>query len=538
MAGVAWSAPYSPGRLWTDRLVFAGMVFIFMWHALTRGTDVNWDLLNYHQYNPFALLNKPFGFDIVPAQLQTFLSPVLDVPYYGLRVALNDWPRLLVCLLAVPQALATFLAYRITRRSIPDAVSYRNALALLAVALGASGVASLPYGATTQSDMIPTCFLFGSMLLVLGDLDRKKCSSASMLAAGLMSGIAFGLKLTLLPYCVALAVAIGVVSGPGLIRRMVSLVVFSVAAVVGGLLVGGPWWWKLFQVYGNPIFPYYNTIFHSPFYADVRYTDDRFKPANLVQALFYPFFWGTRRQNLVQEVIFRDPRFLLSYLSVLCAVLASLLVRVGCFTARPRLDRGGWCLLLFFVTGFTLWEIQFSILRYLAPLELLIGTILLLALRPLFTNDERGLIPHAIVIVITIISFGVTVYPQTDFVRFGKVTAYAALPPLESDSLVILLDSSPMSFIASFAPPTVRFVGANNNLVHPGLKVRLQDEIDTVVRNQAGPIWGLEDKNDDGGGADTTLAYYGLRRAEDCFPVESNLNHSSTKLCRLYRANS
>ena len=31
-----------------------------------------------------------------------------------------------------------------------------------------------------------------------------------------------------------------------------------------------------------------------------------------------------------------------------------------------------------------------------------------------------------------------------------------------------------MSFIAAYVPPNIRFVGANNNLIRPGLRVYLK----------------------------------------------------------------
>ncbi len=43
--------------------------------ALQLGQDQSWDLLNYHYYNPFALLEQRWGFDVAPAMRQTWFSP-------------------------------------------------------------------------------------------------------------------------------------------------------------------------------------------------------------------------------------------------------------------------------------------------------------------------------------------------------------------------------------------------------------------------------------------------------------------------------
>src|SRR5215472_9171329 len=48
------------------------------------GQDASWDLKNYHYYNAYAFLTGRWAKDIAPAQIQTFLSPLLDVVFYVL----------------------------------------------------------------------------------------------------------------------------------------------------------------------------------------------------------------------------------------------------------------------------------------------------------------------------------------------------------------------------------------------------------------------------------------------------------------------
>src|SRR5213595_3088398 len=50
--------------------------------SLMLGQDDNWDLKNYHLYNAYALLHDRIGFDMAPAQWQSYFNPALDVPYY------------------------------------------------------------------------------------------------------------------------------------------------------------------------------------------------------------------------------------------------------------------------------------------------------------------------------------------------------------------------------------------------------------------------------------------------------------------------
>lgn len=529
--------PAAKERSWENRKNFTllmGMTLVFCFLAASKGPDANWDLLNYHQYNPFALLNKPFGFDLIPAQLQSFLNPTLDLPYYFFRLHLNNWPRLLNAIMALPQALAAFLAYRIALETIPEAARGRETLALIAVAFGATGVASLPTLGTSQSEMIPASFLLGGLLLLLRSLTARRVSFTRMAGAGALCGIAFGLKLTLLPYCLALGVAVTFTCGSLFRGRIISIGSFAFGMSVGALVSAGPWWLRLYSAYGNPLFPYFNDIFQSPFYDAVRLSDERFKPADLLHAIFYPFFWATERQSLIAELPFRDPRLALAYVAIIVTATGALLAGKNRLKSGPWLDARGWFFLTFISVGFVVWEVQFSILRYLAPLELVSGISLLLAMRPLLAARIGWFLPHAAFAGLTVLSLSVTVYPEWGHAPHGPVSARVSLPEFGPDSLVILLDSTPMSFIAAFAPATVRFVGANNNLVRPGLKVRLNEKIEQVIRNHKGPIWGLEQAP---GEANVGLAYFSLHRGEGCLAVQTNLNNNSVKICRLFRDN-
>src|ERR1700736_2041522 len=68
-------------------LVLSGLYGVYL------GADRSWDLLNYHYYIPYAFLHARLGFDIQPAPAQTYLNPLLDLPFYVLIRQFNDYPR-------------------------------------------------------------------------------------------------------------------------------------------------------------------------------------------------------------------------------------------------------------------------------------------------------------------------------------------------------------------------------------------------------------------------------------------------------------
>ena len=69
--------------------------------SLALGQDANWDLKNYHIYIPYAFMHGRLGLDVAPAQMaqmQTYLNPLLDIPYFLLAVQLQ-WPSRVVAFL-------------------------------------------------------------------------------------------------------------------------------------------------------------------------------------------------------------------------------------------------------------------------------------------------------------------------------------------------------------------------------------------------------------------------------------------------------
>src|SRR5437870_527678 len=76
--------------------------------SLLLGQDANWDLQNYHYYNPWAWWHgRIFTQDLAAAQIQTFHNPLLDLPFYWMVTA--GWaPRVIAFVLAVPAGIAAF----------------------------------------------------------------------------------------------------------------------------------------------------------------------------------------------------------------------------------------------------------------------------------------------------------------------------------------------------------------------------------------------------------------------------------------------
>lgn len=491
------------------------------------GSDADWDLRNYHEYNAHALISGRFWSDIAPAQLQTFYSPAMDIAFGAIRGALNGTPVLRNAVLSLPHGVAVAFAFLLTLRVLPGAMAGRAWLALAATLCSAAGAAGYPTLATAMSDALPGACVLGGLLLLTGETAP---AGRSVVLAGILFGIAGGLKLTMMPYCAAGAVALFVGLRQPTSRRLGCVTRFLLGGLAAGALVGGPWWLVLYHHFGNPLLPYMNQVLHSPFVDALPYTETRFFPRGIAMALAYPFYWAAQPVALTSEPALRDPRFAVAYVA-----LAAIAVRA--LRRRPDCTDGGriaTMLAVFFGVSFVLWEVQFSVIRYLTTLELLIGAVALAALRPLLVRPGIR-VPVGLVFVAACVAVqAVTIYPD-----WGRMAAplpmRAELPAVEPDAVVVLLDGGPMAYLADLLPSSVRMVGANNNLVWPGGNFLLAQQATAVIGSQSGPLYGLEDDGERPGVADQTLAYYRLRRGS-CAPVESNLDNNAIRWCRLWPA--
>ena len=492
--------------------------------------DASYDMLNYHLYGPFALLHGKWGVDIVPAQSQGFLPPTNDLYYYLLARWIGD-VRLLNLALMLPTAVARGLAFLLTLRLIGAATVTERLVALAATVVAATGAAAHPVLATTMSDMIPCSLVLGAvLLLVRGDSGGTGVVARHGLA-GVLAGVALGLKLTFSYAAVALAAALLAVPGPALRRRLSHAALFCAGAGLAMLATGGWWWWFLWTSTGNPVFPLYNNVFHSPLTWAGDFVDRRYLPRGLLQSLAYPFRWAFDRTPLVTEPDepMRDPRMALALLAGAVALMRSI--------GRPPDGAAGVRFAAaFFLIAFVLWEGQFSIFRYLSVLELLSGAMMAVAAFSVARSGRaRQGVLGALVVLLAVLRV-YTVYPN-----WGRqsVPGGEALPVqvrrLPEGSLVLFLDGAPLSYLALFEPDSVRFIGTNNNLTTPQQPGPAQERIRAAVAGQSSNLYSEE--NPGVGGvevADRTLAAYGLRRS-GCEPVMGAIVGTATWLCTLER---
>ena len=146
-------------------------------------------------------------------------------------------------------------------------------------------------------------------LWLLLDRDRRDLAGwRSLAAAGLVAGIASGLKWTNAPYALGLCAAL-LLTRPSRAGNLRNAFAFSAAVVAGVLLSSGAWMWTLYTKFDSPMFPFFNDIFRSPWWDATRLADLRFRPRTLIGWLTFP-------------LNYRDLRLPLLYVGLIYAVIA------------------------------------------------------------------------------------------------------------------------------------------------------------------------------------------------------------------------
>lgn len=515
--------------------------------SVLLGQDNNWDLCNYHYYNPYAFITDRIGFDFAPAQRQSFLNPLLDLPFYFGSTYLN--PRLFAFLMGGVHGLSFGLLFAVStvvfRNWAPNA---RLGVSVLAAGLGLYGPIFIGELGASENDTLIGLFVLTSLLLLVKGLatGRSLAAPASrkgLLVASLVFGMGTGLKPTVAPYALATAVALLAVDRSWR-SRVTILSTWSVAFLAGFLITNGYWMAKLWHEYRNPFFPFYNDIFRSPWANDSSYADRALVPGTVWEALARPFAFAYRSEYATGQYEFRDVRYAAFF------VLLALIVFVWAFRrtlARKKAHRlplqslsvEARFLLVFFVASFVVWEAAFSIFRYVATLEALAPLLLVILACDLGRRTAVRAAVVTAIFVVTALAVRPMDQPRLPFGdSFWEVKVSGDAVPNPQNSVIFLANPRPWAYLVPMFPPEVRWVGMNNNLTKVIDQTRMQVEIRQLALSHPGDmfllsrhrpsVWYEYDRK--------LLAHYGLEVVEDkWWPIESKHSRPGLRLWPLRR---
>ena len=457
-------APKPRPFLNSRELAFLGLTILF-WagFVVVLGKDTSWDFRNYHWYLPYAFLTGRLGLDVVVAHQASYYNPTLDLPFYWLATHTRSWMALGI--LGAAQGANIVPLYLIARESLQlaDRRLAAGALALLSL----FGALTLTEFGSTYYDNVMSVLVFTSLTILI--LKREILRAGPPLRAGLIAGIAgfitgmaMGLKLPELFFCIGFAAAL-VAFGGGWRQQAARLIGGGVGGMLGFSLFAVWWMLKMKELTGNPLFPYFNDYWHSSLALATAYRDLRFVPTHFWREVFFPVLFSVD-WHVADDLGFQDFRVCIAYFLVIAAFVLWAVRR----QSRDPLVAPAIALPLFAFSAasYLVWLKVFAIYRYILALEML-SPLLIVAAVGMFPAGRR-----ARYLTLAAIAFAILVTARTDFLErapLGDPYIQAALPPIArpAQSMVVMTGDAPMGFIASQLPAQIPVLRIDGWMVQP-----------------------------------------------------------------------
>lgn len=453
--------------------------------SISMRQDSNWDLRNYHLYNPFAWLNGKVGLDLAPAQMQSYFNPTIDLLYYGLNKIFPAW--LTGFVMGLVHGLNFLVLVGIARETVPAGVRGRQIRLPLCLAfagmLAAGFIAQL---GNTMGDNLTALFVLSSVLVILRHWRAFGQSQglAQLLLAGLAMGLGVGLKLTNGIYAPALCLALLMVPSTVAVRLRAAFL-FGVGVLAGISVTAGHWFWKMWTVFGNPLYPQFNNIFHSPMAGPVSIGDTRFMPHGFAEKALWPFIFALHPQRISEIKLSMLVWPILYVAFIVLACFSMVRRRSNAATTDAVNISRDTALLTFFALSYLTWLNLFSIHRYLTPLELVAPVIVWLIAHRLFSRVAAGKIAAIVILIIVACSV-----PSKNWgrVSWGAQAFGADVPVIANPAQSIVLTvhaDPPMGWLATFFPADLAFVSLATGFDSDTYLQRFRD----MMAHRKGPIY-------------------------------------------------
>jgi hypothetical protein len=382
--------------------------------TLLAGKDLNWDLLNYHYYAPYQLLDARLAQDFFAASAQSYLNPLGYLPFY-LMVSWGWHAVIVSVLLAAAHAASLVLLYAIAWRLFAP----RVAMAVLASALGAASAVFWATVGTSFLDPLLVPPMLGGLLLLM---ERR-----AFAVAGFLFGAAAALKYSNAIFALA-AAPLALLAG----RRAAAA--YVAGGTLGVALLAGPWLALLWREFGHP------------FYPGLTGGGGRFVPQDPVAALLLPFRMVMLDRALYAEIFAPDLRF---------AALALLALALP--FQRGTLQPGERRLFGFFALAYVLWVLTSANSRY-GLLLLLLAGVCVARLAEMLFPPRAARIALGLLLLLQLIVMVIAAPARWFVAEPWSKRWFPYQAPEREPALYLTIETQPMAVIAPFLHPDSAFV--------------------------------------------------------------------------------
>lgn len=470
--------------------ILKGISIFFFWTivcgfiSVYLGKELNYDLANYHYYNPFSFLHQRNEIDFWPiAFIQVHFTPTFDFISFFL---INHFtPKFAMFWMGAIHGINFLLVFCIAKIFLSSytTIRYVNILAMALAFLGLYGPAVWPNIGSFQNDNVVSIFVLTYIFLQLKAFATSQRYVYHLLG-GFVLGLGVGGKLTAGVFAGGALIAL--MSLPFSFGERAKLVFFFALSVAVGMLISSGYWMLfLWQKYHNPVFPLFNAFFHSPDFPYGNWRDIRFLPKTWWQTFFYPFIFSF--DGHTADSPFRDFRFAFVY----CLFVLYAFVFICKKNQNKKVDplpiAMRW-FFYFFIASYFLWQTYFSIMRYLVPLEMLAPLLICLLFSRLLNNSKTTITATTFAIIALAITMKPTLRYRNpdysvnkdyfnvklpDFVNIAKEGT--VLIPINASAKYV--DPMPENYLIPFFPQRFRFIGIQFNHYNYTLSDKIKNQL-------------------------------------------------------------
>jgi hypothetical protein len=357
------------------------------------GKDMAWDSLSYHLYAGFSAVNDRFAQDYFAAGPQSYFNPYVYVPFYCL--VMTGFSSLEISsILAIVHSAILWLTYELAVSVCPYSDRRRRLVfGLFGIAFALMNPVLLQEIGSTFADITTGELVLAGWLLLA--LAVRAPNTARIICAGLLLGIATGLKLTNAVHAISGFVVL-IMLPLGLRGRIRSGFAYAISLGLGFTVVTAPWSYQLEKMFGNPFFPLLNNVFRSPEFTREPLRHLRFIPSTVIEALWRPFAMIDPVTMVHEELRAPDPRYAVLFILIGAFCVRWLWRRRGRSLVQPAPsidERSGRVLAAIscgLAVDWVMWLSNSGNSRYFLPIACVAAVVIVALLFRLFAAESKA----------------------------------------------------------------------------------------------------------------------------------------------------
>ena len=359
--------------------------------GITYRPNMGFDFFSYHYYNGWAIWNNRLGFDILPSSFRTFFNPVLDGLNYLILEHLNTHPNIFLFISGLKLGVFLFICYLFADNLFLNKTFEKTLSTVCLIILTLfSPILMHTVGADWTDIQINSMVLIAFLIFIIKMFKPSSFKNLFWLfISGLILGLAVGLKYTamvfILPFLLCILLNFKNIQNP-----IKQILYGLIGGIMGFLITDGWWMYKVYQLCQNPIFPYLNNIFHSPYgdFSSIISSDfEHLRPKNITEFLFAPLL-NSLNNTIGIECFYFDLKHSVIFITTVIFLIWS---KKESFNEKlkqiinPNILR---TIIIFIISSYYINQLIFTQYRYIIAL-IPLGTLIIISMCYVYNYSEK-----------------------------------------------------------------------------------------------------------------------------------------------------